>query len=280
MSIDLNVGREDLTNFGKTITIICEKAVTFFQEMPSEEIADAIDEVVHFYESGISGISPAMAMNVVLLNLNAIFRFAESPIEKIFLNAFNILAFPFNEVCIFFTAQVSHIGEARLREPIEIQQMALGTWERFRKIDEKSGAREFIAFLKEMDFLTEGQRTRLVWYVFNEYLSKVYGIFYVTLQPPIKDMLPNNKIMRPDVYIWHPHYPDFKLIVECDGYTYHRDKASFSNDRARDRLLHMKGYKVLRFSGHDIMSHPTEMAKELYQYLIAQKRQMKSSYLK
>ena len=280
MSIDLNARRESLTDWDKTLTIICEKAITFLTEMPSEEISDALDEVVHFYENGISDQSPTVAMNIGILNLRSIFQYTQSPIEKIFLNALNILAFPYNEVCIFFTAQVNHIGEAVFRESTEIQREMLEIWERFRKIEEKSSAREFIDFLKQMDFLTEGQRMRIFWYVFNEYLSKVYGIFYVTLQPPIKDILSNNRIIRPDIYIWHPHYPEFKLIVECDGYTYHGDKASFSNDRARDRLLHMNGYKVLRFSGHDILSHPTEMAKELYQYLIDQKRHMKSIYLK
>ena len=57
-------------------------------------------------------------------------------------------------------------------------------------------------------------------------------------------------------------------------YSYHADKSSFSQDRTRDRLLHMKGFKVLRFSGSDIVANPTGMAKELSKYLIERKPEL------
>ncbi|MGZ3616668.1 MAG: endonuclease domain-containing protein [Ktedonobacteraceae bacterium] len=63
----------------------------------------------------------------------------------------------------------------------------------------------------------------------------------------------------------------FKLIVECDGYGYHSNKTSFSQDRTRDRLLHIKGFQVMRFSGSDIVANPTGTSKELSKYLIDQK---------
>jgi very-short-patch-repair endonuclease len=37
-----------------------------------------------------------------------------------------------------------------------------------------------------------------------------------------------------------------RLIVEVDGYEFHRDRASFESDRARDAQLTAQGYRVLR----------------------------------
>src|SRR5690348_10726379 len=43
-------------------------------------------------------------------------------------------------------------------------------------------------------------------------------------------------------------WPDVKLVVEVDGYEFHRDRASFENDRARDAMLVAAGYRVIRFT--------------------------------
>lgn len=279
MDIDLNGNRESLIVKDKTVDLICEKAVQFFQKMPSAEIFDAIDSLAELYEKGFVDVLPDVAMNVAILNTNSIFQLAESAIEKIFLNALNIIAFPYVELCIFLTPQLNDIKHAQFRESIEVQKYVHELWERFRKEIDEHNALAFMNFLNEVDFLTEGQRARIIWYIIHEYISRIYGIFYISLQPPMKDILSNGRVMRPDIYIWHPYDPNFKLIVECDGYTYHSDKSSFSNDRARDRLLHMKGYHVLRFSGHDIFTNPTEMAKELHQYLVEKKREIKPIYL-
>ena len=44
------------------------------------------------------------------------------------------------------------------------------------------------------------------------------------------------------------HWPGRSLIVEVDGYAYHRTRASFERDRARDGRLHTAGYVVLRLT--------------------------------
>ena len=67
--------------------------------------------------------------------------------------------------------------------------------------------------------------------------------------------------------IWLPFNPDFKVIVECDGYEFDSNKAAFSNDRARDRILASRGFQVLRFSGSGIYKDPVGKAKELCEYL-------------
>jgi very-short-patch-repair endonuclease len=43
-------------------------------------------------------------------------------------------------------------------------------------------------------------------------------------------------------------WPQSRLIVETDGYRYHRSRLAFEEDRARDLKLRLLGYEVVRFT--------------------------------
>jgi very-short-patch-repair endonuclease len=45
-------------------------------------------------------------------------------------------------------------------------------------------------------------------------------------------------------FVWR----DRRLIVEVDGYAYHRSPSAFESDRERDVLLSVAGWRVLRFT--------------------------------
>jgi very-short-patch-repair endonuclease len=51
-------------------------------------------------------------------------------------------------------------------------------------------------------------------------------------------------------------WPDHKLVVEVDGWGFHRDRATFESDRARDATLVAKGYRVLRFTVRQLREQP------------------------
>lgn len=46
-----------------------------------------------------------------------------------------------------------------------------------------------------------------------------------------------------------------RLILEVDGYEYHSSPEDFERDRRRDARLSVRGYRVLRFSYQQVMSH-------------------------
>jgi very-short-patch-repair endonuclease len=58
-------------------------------------------------------------------------------------------------------------------------------------------------------------------------------------------------------------FPDHNLIVEIDGYAYHRGRRAFANDRARDREALRRGHRTARFTAVEIASTPAAVAHEL-----------------
>ena len=52
------------------------------------------------------------------------------------------------------------------------------------------------------------------------------------------------------------YWPDAKLIVELDGYEFHRTRKSFEADRQRDATLLLAGYRVVRFTWRQLTRQP------------------------
>jgi very-short-patch-repair endonuclease len=53
------------------------------------------------------------------------------------------------------------------------------------------------------------------------------------------------------------------VIVELDGHDFHdKDKHQRSYEKARDRFLVKKGYRVLHFTGSDVVADPFKVAYE------------------
>ena len=60
-------------------------------------------------------------------------------------------------------------------------------------------------------------------------------------------------------FVWR----DRRLIVETDGYRYHRGRAAFEDDRGRDLELRGLGYQVIRLSERQLEEQPCQVAEVL-----------------
>ncbi len=65
-----------------------------------------------------------------------------------------------------------------------------------------------------------------------------------------------------------PYLIDFlwrerRLIVETDGYGYHRGRRAFRDDRARDLELRSLGFEVIRLSEEQVDKEPERVAEVL-----------------
>jgi hypothetical protein len=57
-------------------------------------------------------------------------------------------------------------------------------------------------------------------------------------------------------FVWHAR----RLIVEVDGYAYHRSPGAFEADRERDVALTLAGWRVMRFTWRHITERPAWVA--------------------
>jgi very-short-patch-repair endonuclease len=54
-----------------------------------------------------------------------------------------------------------------------------------------------------------------------------------------------------------------ELIVETDGYRFHRGRTAFESDRARDVELKLLGYEVVRFTYRQVVDDPGRVGRTL-----------------
>jgi very-short-patch-repair endonuclease len=58
-------------------------------------------------------------------------------------------------------------------------------------------------------------------------------------------------------------WPQARLVVELDGYAFHRGHASFERDRRRDAILQLAGYRVLRVTDRRLVEDAASVVVEL-----------------
>src|SRR6478735_11091468 len=59
------------------------------------------------------------------------------------------------------------------------------------------------------------------------------------------------------------HWPSHRLVVETDGWEFHRTSESFERDRRRDAALIASGHTVMRFTWREIRDRPDVVATRL-----------------
>ena len=64
-------------------------------------------------------------------------------------------------------------------------------------------------------------------------------------------------------------YPAHRLIVELDGYDFHRDRAQFETDRARDAVALAHGFVTFRITWRRLTVEPARLAAQLRAVLAA-----------
>lgn len=82
-----------------------------------------------------------------------------------------------------------------------------------------------------------------------------------------------HRLPQPEVNVRvGPHLVDFlwrdrRLIVETDGYEYHRGRTAFQDDRARDFDLRARGFDVIRLAEKQVSEDSREVAAALRRLL-------------
>jgi very-short-patch-repair endonuclease len=76
--------------------------------------------------------------------------------------------------------------------------------------------------------------------------------------------LVNHRVGRLEVdFLW----PEQRVVVETDGYRYHRGRAAFEDDRSRDLQLRDAGFDVIRLTYRQVAEEPTRVIDSLRRIL-------------
>lgn len=62
-------------------------------------------------------------------------------------------------------------------------------------------------------------------------------------------------------------FPEVMLAIEVDGRAFHSDATAFQADRTRQNLLVSEGWRVLRFTWHDITQRPDHVLRQVAEQL-------------
>jgi len=253
-TIDLNMLRDHLLDRTKTLQLMKTFINFSFKDRDDNDVNKVLR---HWSEVNLE------------TNISRIFNYSESPIEKIFFNAVNLTAFLKYPFSIVFTPRFDSALEtiqsfrARDRDVIEILN-------RFESIHGGQGHREFLEWIDSLNEMTSEEKITVKTHVIMYHDLKLKDAFHISIQASLKGVVDSGSRIRPDMLIWIPSDPNFKLIVECDGFKYHSDKASFTRDRARDRSLQQSGFQVLRFSGTEIYQNPIGISFQLCDFLFSE----------
>ena len=195
------------------------------------------------------------------------------PIELAFLNSLHLCFIKAAPLNVYFRSSADdHL--AFMKQYIAFYGAIDERYVEFRNRNPDAGLDEFIRKAKSVYEETEGHSmapairdTIETYLIFGRVF--VHNYFHLTIQAKLPTLRHNGRGMRPDLFIWVPTDPSFKVVVECDGYKYHSNSESFTKDRQRDRILNASEIQVYRFSGTEIHHDPQAVASELFDRLAA-----------
>jgi very-short-patch-repair endonuclease len=64
-------------------------------------------------------------------------------------------------------------------------------------------------------------------------------------------------------------WPEQRLVVEVDGFTFHGDRAAFERDRERDATLVASGFRVIRVTWRQLVDQPLVVVARIASALAA-----------
>ena len=213
-------------------------------------------------DSAVNWVADEITLSGGESNINQVFAYAESPIERAFLNSFLF------KMSIEDALGVQVYGPVEDLENVVSEYYGLVEW--LACFFHYRGERELSAAYAELDRWLEAGKMPESTYHWAVHMLGANGMvdfvnaFHVMIQPTMKL---KGRTIRPDLAIWVPADPNIRILVECDGFAFHSDSTAFQRDRTRDRQLMEAGYRVRRYAGAEIYGNPLEMGRDLVDFL-------------
>ena len=200
-------------------------------------------------------------------NLDVVFQVAKSRTEKMFLNALLLQNILFGSYFIKYTGPIQPV-EKTINDIRNNYFYIMNLWQGFQDVNgsDEEGTK-FLDYIFNSPDLSSEDKDLIFFNMFYMHALKHINVFHISLHCYFDEVTVAEQPICPDLLIWVPSRPEFKLVVECDEFQYHSDRKAFTNDRERDRFLRDNDFQVLRFSDHEIEIDAASRARELLIYL-------------
>jgi hypothetical protein len=249
---------ESKEKFLPLLNFFVEKSI--IEEKENDKYLDEEINFSTFYEAFITSSSR--------INYERAFKYSESPIERMFLSSL-ILLFIRNRYLYLNICKPSRDVENEIKEFRERHLNIMTFAENYQKETGDIELKYFEGFFKgesSSGFFTQERYDEIEYHrIFVK--NFLWDSYFITPQAQFPNYKIDNKSIRVDLLIWSPSNENIKLVVECDGFKYHKSKEVFESDKKRDRLLQSKGYQVLRFSGSEIFRDTVKVSEELFDFI-------------
>lgn len=253
---------EELRNILLDKDMALEMADFFVKKLSEEE--DFSDVISEIYSEQFKS------------NIETVFQYAESPIELIF---FNSLIFNCIKSDVMIMVSPPSLFNEDFQQDIEAQRdyykNLYKCYTFYENLPNDARPKTFLRFLEitgvESGGLTLEQAKFMDVQVTMQFKLCMFHAINLILQPSFKNLSCGKKF-RTDAVIWIPSDNNLRLVIECDGFSTHSDKESFSNDRQRDRIFQSMGYLVRRYSGVEIYDDPIAASDDLFSFLAEQEK--------
>jgi hypothetical protein len=216
------------------------------------------------YAAFYSSFLPIVAQR----NAEHIYAYSESPIERIFLASLQLLFIKSSMPCLHISepARDAQAYMQYYRQTHHDINRMIANYKQITGDTALHNFHEALAKKQQSGEFTEEQVNEI-----KAHESIVpnfeWNSYHLIPQAGLPQIKVEGRSIRVDLLIWVPGDESIKVVVECDGYAYHSSKESFQNDRARDRVLQLNGYRVIRFSGAEINRDPALIGSQLFDLL-------------
>ena len=231
----------------------------FFVSKASEEENGDDSHFIEFYKTALGAVTNETVETII--------QHSESPIERMFLGSLllgSIKYFPYG-IVVHQTQNDTHRELEDFRSYL-VNFFNFTDWYK-KNNGSYSGVDDYLDTQVSSGKMDPSECIHIKYLMFRYRYLPLRDHWHMTLQPKFPDVIVNGKSIRPDILLWIPSKPSKKILVECDGYQFHKEKKLFINDRARDRKTSSLGYTTLRFSGTEIYKNISGVATELLNYL-------------
>lgn len=241
----------------------CQRMATFFCDKLEAALKD------EGWPDGATSRAMTASRTISERNINLVFDVCESPIEVVMFNSLVMTDLRNGPVSLAFMAKFSDFLNdiANYADWFKHVEASVKKWAALRR--------------KKRPELVEWMRTEVSRYkggyddeahywavtTATDVLCNVGGMTQLVLQPGFPKLLDGKKGIRADAAAWSMKNAEQRLVIECDGFDYHSDRQKFTADRQRDRALALQGFRVVRYSGSEIMANPFIASTSLYEQL-------------